>query len=79
MLLLENEIMCWSWTQLNATRAEEMPMRKVSLASASELPTSQVQQGLDLLLLAVACVCMMSFFIIDICLPFPCTCEVQYS
>jgi len=79
MLLLENEIMCWSWTQLNATRAEEMPMRKVPLASASELPTSQVPQDLDLLLLAVACVCMMSFFIIDICLPFPCTCEVQYS
>jgi hypothetical protein len=44
-------------TQLNATRAEEMPMRKVPLASASELPTSQVlQQGLDLLLLAVDCV-----------------------
>ena len=48
MLLLENEIMCWSWTQLNATRAEEMPMRKVPLASASVLPTSQVQQGPDL-------------------------------
>jgi hypothetical protein len=45
MLLLENEIMCWSWTQLNATRAEEMPMRKVPLALASELPTSQAQQG----------------------------------
>jgi hypothetical protein len=43
MLLLENEIMCWNWTQLNAARAQEMPMRKVPEASASEPPTSQVQ------------------------------------
>jgi hypothetical protein len=36
MLLLENEIICWNWTQLNAVRAQEMPKRKVPEASTSE-------------------------------------------